>query len=99
MDLDKTSRMDSTTVIDGSPSRPTGSPRVITLPPKERVNIALAAIAGALLILVLVAAHDTLSRAASPTSVPSAPAMTSVPATATPAAPAPAKGKGKGDGD
>ncbi len=55
--------------------------------------MALAGIAGALLILVAVVAHDTFSRASGSTPASSYPALTAAP---TSAAPAPGKGEGKG---
>lgn len=89
--------MDETVRMDPSPR---DEPRVITLPPKERVNLALAVVAGALAVLVLFSAHDVLTRgAATATHVPAPSLATAAPTvapTVQPAAPAqkPAKGKG-----
>ena len=92
-------RVDQTQRMDGS--RPPTT--VITLPPKQRVNIALAVVAGALAVLVVITAHDTFAaRSAShatpvPTAVTSpAPTEAATPAPLAPAAPngKPAKGKG-----
>lgn len=90
--------MDETTRIDTSPAR---DRELATAPQrKERVNLALAAVAGALAVLVIFSASDLLGRYRQ-----GAPAASPVPtATATPAdddepqAPAqnPPKGKGRG---
>jgi hypothetical protein len=85
--------VDETQRMDGGPP----PAKVITLPPKERVNIALAVVAGALTVLVVISAHDALaSRLAAP--APPAPTATASPAPtdAAPAAPhgKPPKGKG-----
>ncbi len=100
--MDRTTRMDRTIRVDRPdpvPSAPRhDEPRVITLPPKQRVNMALAAIAGALLILVVVVAHGTFSRGSTSTPAASFPALTSAPTSALPAPAAPAKAGGKGKG-
>ena len=82
--------MDQTQRMDGG--RPPAT--VITLPPKHRVNLALAIVAGALAVLVVVTAHDKLA-------APPAGAATPVPSVITSPAPTdaapngrPAKGKG-----
>lgn len=69
---------------------------VITLPPKQRVNIALALVAGALAVLVVITAHDTfVGQAGAATPAPTA-ITTPAPTDQAPAAPngKPAKGKG-----
>ncbi len=79
--------MDRTTRID----------TVITLPPKDRVNLGLAALAGALAVLVVLAAHDRfLGGSAHATFAPSPapPTLTAAPSEAHTAAPPRAKGKG-----
>lgn len=88
--------MDETQRMDGS--RP--PTRIITLPPKHRVNLALAIVAGALAVLVLFTAHDKLATQSAGAATPVPSVITSpAPTEATPVAPAapngkPAKGKG-----
>lgn len=89
--------MDETQRIDAS--RP--PTRVITLPPKERVNIVLAVVAGALAVLVIVTAHDTFASRQPPPATPAvtspAPTEKAAPARVAPAAPHDKRGKGEGD--
>jgi hypothetical protein len=80
--------------------------RVITLPPKERVNIGLAALAGALAVLVVITAHETFTAGsrAGVTPLPTPAVIRSAEPTAAPtdapaqraAQPAQKNGKGKG---
>ena len=78
--------------------------RVITLPPKERVNIGLAALAGALAVLVVVTAHETFTPGPRAEATPAPTVIQSAAPTTTPAeAPAqraaqPAQKNGKGKG-
>lgn len=76
--------------------------RVIMLPPKDRVNIGLAVVAGALAVLVLFTAHDRLSAGGASAATPAPSLATSAP-TLTPtdapqAAPRAPKAGDKGKG-
>lgn len=51
---------------------------VITLPPKQRVNTALAVVAGVLAVLVVVAAHDTFAGRAADGAPPAATPITTL---------------------
>lgn len=87
--------MDETQRMDGS--RPPTT--VITLPPKQRVNLALAVVAGALAVLVIIAAHDTFVGQTAGAATPAPTSITTPTPAPTDQAPAvpnakPAKGKG-----
>ncbi len=81
-----------------SGGRPQNEPRVITLPPKQRVNMLLATVAGALFVLVIIVGHDTfVSRsAAGATAAPSQSAQPTAGVSAPPAAGPKGGTKGKG---
>lgn len=88
--LDQTRRMDARAPAEGAV-------RVITLPRKTQVNLGLAAVAGALAVLVVLAAHDRLEAgSAHATFAPSLapPTQSATPSEEPDDAPPRAKGKG-----